>query len=504
MNLEEQDLFDEYLDNINLNEDLQNFYEFINNDELTESFLDEINLTNLRNENYKRYNDFKILEIENLSEDFLDITNEIKKIYEFINPSDLLTNTKEQAIDSKKIIESLYKNYNMLKDIVSKDVKKLEKENDIRQKKIKMFDYNSLEETTLAIFLKKYNDLILYTIKTEEDVFENYKRQTIRRKYINDLYRIINIEIDNFNSIDNKLVELNLEIEKEILKIKEKIYYLEDLMKEDSKYQQDFICFKDYLLKLIAYDDTVYNDINRVYGVLKNDDRIKILIDNFEDLFIEEIEQERKEETFIFEKQGIKNIKISLDYITANYLAELTEEEKNLINEAYLKINENDNIAETYKKLKTIINRLWEKDVTDIYKYNYNNDFCFICTNNQFLDEKHESILLTKNMLNRTDDYSKFQIGFICEFKNNNILYVTENEDIMTVKFNDMSNLKTPKQIEQEFINFRVSNKIALNGYVTKIIAVYFINDGNTIKHKKAVELSNQYKLPLIILKKDN
>ena len=57
---------------------------------------------------------------------------------------------------------------------------------------------------------------------------------------------------------------------------------------------------------------------------------------------------------------------------------------------------------------------------------------------------------------------------------------------------------------KQEFVNFKIRNRIALNGYITRISAVYFINDGDYIKYRKAVELANQYKLPLLILKKDN
>ena len=82
-------------------------------------------------------------------------------------------------------------------------------------------------------------------------------------------------------------------------------------------------------------------------------------------------------------------------------------------------------------------------------------------------------------------------------------MYITENEDIMTVNNDDMSNLKTPLQLEEEFINFKVCNRIALNGYKTRIEAVYFINDGNKEKYMKAIELANMYKLPLIELKKD-
>ena len=100
------------------------------------------------------------------------------------------------------------------------------------------------------------------------------------------------------------------------------------------------------------------------------------------------------------------------------------------------------------------------------------------------------------------DDYEDYQIGFICGY-NDNILYMTENDDIMTVDNDDMSNLKTPLQLEQEFINFRICNRIALDGYITKIEAVYLIDDGNMDKYIKAVELANMYNLPLIKFKKE-
>ena len=73
----------------------------------------------------------------------------------------------------------------------------------------------------------------------------------------------------------------------------------------------------------------------------------------------------------------------------------------------------------------------------------------------------------------------------------------------MTVDSDDMSDLKTPLQLEEEFINFKICNRIALNGYQTKITAVYIINDGDKNKYTKAIELANMYKLPLIELYKD-
>ena len=113
-----------------------------------------------------------------------------------------------------------------------------------------------------------------------------------------------------------------------------------------------------------------------------------------------------------------------------------------------------------------------------------------------------ETILLTKNILDRMDTYNDYQIGYVCNYSNN-ILYITENDDIMSVNFDDLSKLKTPKQIEQEYINFNTVNKIVLDGFMTKIIGVYFIDDGDESKSKIANELSKNNNLPLIILKKN-
>ena len=55
------------------------------------------------------------------------------------------------------------------------------------------------------------------------------------------------------------------------------------------------------------------------------------------------------------------------------------------------------------------------------------------------------------------------------------------------------------------YLQIKINNdNIKNNGYKTKIEAVYYINDGNMDKYKKAVELANMYKLPLIELKKTN
>lgn len=496
-------VFDKQFDDINLNNELKTFYDFINNDELNELFEEEKKLTDIRNQNYKRYSDINLLQIENLSEDLNNIVNEIKKLYSFIISKNLLEETKEEAEETKKILDLIDSHLNKLTDILEKKLKILEKENNERQEKIKSINSSDYDKKVLEVVLNKYNEIVLYNSVIENNVFDNYKIQLRRSNDINELYNILNIKLEQSNKSIDEISDLNSKINNEIMNIKDKFMYLEDLMMEKSKYEGELLVFKTYFNSLIAYDDSDYTDVIRVYSALCDNLKIKSLIEYFEESFIKEREQSKKEEEFVYEKYGDKNIKTSLDYITANYMDNITEEEKQLVNDLYEKINgESYNIEEIYNRFSVFTNNIWKRTITDIYSYKQNEDFYFICTNNEFIDEKHESILITKKMLERVTDYSEYQIGFICNF-NNNIMYITENDDITTIDYEDMSNLKTPKQLEQEFVNFRVCNRIALNGYLTNISAVYFIDDGDFIKYKKSIELANQHNLPLIILKKD-
>ena len=499
MNTNKDYIFDDYFDTINLNNDLKTFYDMLKDENLNETFEEETKLIDIRNDNYKRYSNINLLRIENLSQEFDALVNEIKKLYNFILPSKLLSCEKEEAEQTKKILDSIYMYLETLKVSIGKSLKLIEKENNERQIKLKNMNYINIDR---KVFEDKYSDIVLYNSVIDDDIFDQYKRQLERKKYINELYDLIDSSINNLSK-DYKVIDsLNEQIDKKVNEIIIKISYLEDLIKEKSKYEQEFLEFKKHFNKLIAYDDEDFRSVNKVYEAVYNNTKIQSLLSYFEEKFIEEREHTIKEENFIYEKYGIKNIKSSLDYISANYMNLLNDEDKQIIQYLYDQVSEEYNIEEIYSKLSKIVNNIWEKTITNIYSFKMNDDFFFICTNNQFIDEKHQAILITNRMLERVSDYDEYQIGFIMNF-NNNIMYITENEDIMSLDYEDMSNLKTPKQIEQEFLNFKVCDRIALNGHISKVIAVYFIDDGDLVKYQKSVNLANQHKLPLIVLKKD-
>lgn len=495
--------------NLDLNIDMEKIYKIIDNDELKKDFKDQINLTNLRDENYKRYNNINILNYKDLPNEFADISEDIVKFYSYINVKNILTDNYEDSKNNKVVLDNIYLRIFRLENMIKLYLKQLTKQNDEKQNKFSFVYFKNLQvdEKTKNELIRKYNDLVLNTSLIPRDIYEEIRIQEKRKQYINDILKLLNIGQENNSNlfIQDRLKTLNIVINLETQKYKEKIQYLEDLMPVNSKNIEEFNSFKEFFNKIIAYDDTNYQNARQTFEILTDETKIQPYINRFEEKFINERSIIKKEENFIYEKVGIKNLKNSLNYINANYIEILSEENKNIIQYIFNKLNsESYDLDELNKALKLVVRGIWSEQVTDVYSFNPNKDYYFICSNNQFIDEKYQTILITKKELDRVDDYEDYQIGFICGY-NDNIMYITENDDIMTVNGDDdMSNLKTPLQLQEEFINFKVCNRIALNGYKTKIQAVYLINDGNMDKYMKAVELANLYKLPLIELNKDN
>ena len=493
---------------MDLNSDIEKIYEIINDEELYDEFEKNVKLTNLRNENHRRYHKINTLKFKNMPQDLNDVIEDIMNLYNYIDSKKILTDDIYDSENTKILLDNIYRRIDRLNRMVNSYLKEITKNNDERQSKFSMTYFENLDINSelKKDLVEKYNNLVLYSSEITEDIYEILKRQTKREQYINGILKLLNVEEEKKISLQkkDKLKILNKKIDIEIAKYKEQIQYLEDIIPTNSRYIEEFNNFKNFCNKLIAYDDTSYENTKQTFEILSDELRFKAYISNFEELFIQEKLDKENEEKFIFEKVGIKNLKTSLNYITANYMDKLNEEDKKIIEHIFDKLNnETYDLEELNKCLKLIVRNIWSLDITDVYKFNPNEDYYFICSNNQFIDEKYQTILITKKEINRVDDYQDYQIGFICGY-NDNIMYITENEDIMSVDSDDMSNLKTPLQLEQEFINFKVCNRIALNGYKTKIEAVYFINDGDIEKYKKAIELANIYKLPLIELKKDN
>lgn len=496
-----------FFDNIDLNKDISKMYELINDSALQEDFNNQVELSNLRNENYKRYSEIDITKYKELPNEFSDVVDGIISLYDSINVKDILDNNYEDSVNIKTIIDNIYLRITRLDNMVNSYLKETTRENDEKQKKFSIAYFKSLDinESLKNDLIDKYDNLVLYGSSFSKDMYRELSIQAKRKENIDEILRILKTqENSNSNTLSKeRLQALNAVINMEIQGYRDKINYLDDLIPENSKYTEEYNSFKNFFSKLIAYDDTDYENARQTYDILSDEKRINESIYNFETLFINEKKEKDTEETFIFNKVGIINLKKSLDYITANYMDKLSDEDKSIIGYIFEKLDSNYDLEELYKALKLVVKDIWKNTITNIYSFNPNEDFYFICSNNQFIDEKYQTILLTKRELDRVDNYEDYQIGFICNY-NDNIMYITENEDIMTVDGEDLSSLKTPLQLEQEFINFKVCNRIALDGYRTKVEAVYIIDDGNKEKYIKAIELANMYNLPLIQFKKQS
>jgi len=501
--------FSDYFTDIDLNKDMEMLYQVIGNDDYKDEFEESIKLTMLRDENHKRYYNIDTLKYENLPDNLYEYLEDMFDLYSYIDAKKILNADINESNNIKILLDNIYRRKDRLDRVIKNYLKQITKSNDEKQAKFSINYFKSLNvsEVIKKNLIEKYNDLVLFSANFTKDIYEDLKNQVKREAYINEILKLLNIEEERKINLDkkDKLELLNKKIDEEILKYKEQIQYLEDIMPDRSKHIVEFEEFKDFCNKIIAYDDTSYDNAKQTYEILSDELRFKAYIANFEELFIQEIINKQKEEEFIYEKVGSKNLKKSLDYITANYMCVLSEESKNIIEYIFNKMKEPGyDLNELNKALGLIVRNIWKETITDVYKFNPKEDYYFICSNNQFVDPRQQTILITKKEINRVDDYENYQIGFICGY-NDNILYITENEDIMSVEdYDDMSNLKTPLQLEQEFMNFKVCNRIALNGFKTKVQAVYYINDGNIDKYMKAIELANMYKLPLIELKKDN
>lgn len=499
-------LFDDYFNDMDLDADIKVLYDSFANSDQLKKYEEQAKLNKIRSENHKKYHNIDFVKLSNLPGDLNEIVLDIKEYCSYIDVPNLLNQNMDLALNTQKILEIVYKKLNILNEGIDKLLNDLLKTNDIKQSKLSV-DYLknlSLPEDLKKIVLDKYNELVLYNAVIVNEKYENLKRQVIRAKYISEIYKILKIDEDNRLEIDKnkKIQELNKKIENEIERYKSKIHYLEDIMIEKSKFSLEFTQFKRNYINLFVYDDTDYESVKQKYDFFVNNEKFDISVKSFENLFIEEREKLLNEEGFIKEKVGIKNIKRTLDYIVSYYMNMLDDESKNIIAVILNNLNTNKyNIDDINNALSIIIKEIWKNTITDVYSYNPNEDYYFICSNNQFIDEKYQTILITRDEIQKVNNYEDYQIGFICGY-NNNIMYITENDDIMTVNYNDLSNLKTPKQLENEFLNFKICNRIALNGFKTKIDAVYYINDGSDEKYMKAVELANMYELPLIEINK--
>ena len=501
-NEKQEPILDQYFATLTLDDELKKLYEEFDLDKDKDRFYEKSNLNKIRSENHFRYHNIDFIKLDDLTEDINVYVRSIKDLYKLIKPKSLLTESLTKATQNKTVLDKIYDYLDIIDKKVDATLKKIISNNNVKQAKfsIELFKKLDIPNKTKNKLIDLYSDLVLCDSYIEEDKFLNLKRQIQRKRYISEIYETLGVKEPNPFDISKstEIDELNQKIEKARNKYNNKLQYLTDIMPKGKNNKLKLGKIKNMILTLFSYDDTSMLATRKVYDKLQNSKELDDEIKDLENYFIEIIEKNNKEREFVFDKVGIINIKRSLDYISLYYMDSLDEESKNVITYIINNISVGKYDAKNANEaLKIIVDDIWKNSITDIKNYDPDKEYFFLCANNPFIDEKYQTILITNKEIQKVNDYEDYQIGFICGY-DKNILYVTENDDIMSVKYDDMSNLKTPKQIEDEFINFKVCNRIALNGFKTVLQAVYIIDDGDDKKMAKAIDLSNSYNLPLI------
>ena len=508
MNTEEEfKILDKYFANLNLDKELNELTIQYNMSDDRKKLRDSAYLNELRSNNHYRYHNIDFIKLDGLTEDINVYVRSIKDLYKLIDPKVLLTENEVQANQHKIVLDNIYSFLDIIDEKVDVALKLLTPNNNIKQAKlsIELFKKANVPKKVLDELIDLYSEIKIISSYLINDKYEDLKNQIKRKRNISRIYNLLNvkeprvIEIDKSEEID----VLNKRIDRVRRKYMDKIQYLGDILPKGKEFKTEYERVKNSILVLFSYDDRNMLSARKVWTRLQNNQKMDSDIKDLEETFIEEIERVKKEKKFVFDKIGLKNVKRTLDYIEVYYFEQLDDESKEVITYIQNNIKAGKyNAKNVNEALRIIVDDIWKKTITSVKDFNCNKDYYFLCTNNPFIDEKYQTILITKKEILKVNDYEDYQIGFICKY-NSNIIYATENEDIMSVRFDDMSNLKTPKQIEDEFINFKVCNRIALNGFKTRLEAVYYIDDGDEAKLKKAIDLSNSYELPLIKLIKE-
>lgn len=500
-------ILDKYFADLNLDEELKKISMNYVADESDEEFRKKSALNELRSSNHYRYYNIDFVKLDNLTEDINVYVRSVKDLHKLIDPKVLLTENEIQAEQHKTVLDKIYSYLDIIDEKVDSTLKLLTPNNNVKQSKlsIELFKKANVSSKVLNELIDLYSELVIIGSYLENDKYIDLKNQIKRKRNISKIYKLLNvkepkiIEVDRSEEID----VLNRKIEYFRKKYMDKLQYLGDIVPRGKEFKNKLNKLRNSILVLFSYDDRSISAARNVWAKVQKSQKLDDTIKNIEEEFVDEIERVKKERKFVFDKVGLKNIKRTLDYIDVYYMDTLDEESRQVVTYIINNLNAGKYNSENMNKaLHIIIDDIWRKTLTDTDNYNLYDDYYFICTNNPFIDEKYQAILITKKEIQKVNNYEDYQIGFVCGY-NDNILYTTENEDIMSVRFDDMSNLKTPKQIEDEFINFKVCNRIALNGFKTKLIAVYYIDDGDSIKLQKAIDLSNSYHLPLIKIKKE-
>ena len=264
--IDNDSFFDTSIYKIDLNNEMKSFYDVIGNYEAFDTLDNHEKLNKLRNNNHIKYYKINISRIFKLPSEFNELIKNIEQNYNSINPSQLLTETLEDAQHSSELINIIQKDLDTLDRIVKLKLKDISESNDNYQDLFSVDYFNSLdiEESLKKQLLNIYSKLINTSIEFSYDDYENYKLQDIRKKYITEILNLLNDDekekLINFKKQQLELINNKIEIE--LTNYQDYLKYLNKIIINNSKYKKDLNFFIFYIIiKMIISKYTV--KINR-------------------------------------------------------------------------------------------------------------------------------------------------------------------------------------------------------------------------------------------------
>jgi len=466
----------------------------------------EMLVDKLRNQNHDAYYKLDIQFVKKTLRNHEKESLEIIRLYDKIIPTNLLSEKESDAVINSRRIQEISKKIKKLKDILIKELEKLIKENNLEEEKISLDivdDHSKIKKVLKRKILEKYNNLKIFNTNTDESniVFE-IERQQLRKNYIEELKELL-IEYENDISDDERQLRLKqINEELDVLKIE----YLTILDKIEKIYSKttpkghEYKQFARNCREIFKYDKDDYKSAKDTILKLKNQSDIKTKINEYYDYFIKE--KADLEEKEYMEKHILKsNLVSTIKSINQFYQDQLTAREQKVLNEMIENLNEVSdeefNIYAYKNKIKPILNKIWANSLTDIDTFNNNDHFMFLCSTGNFNDTTIRSFILSDQILVNNNVFGD-TYGYICSGEDI-ILTITEKT---TYNKHDIDKQKTPKQIENETANYKISSSIFLNPDKTVVEAMYYLLDENQgiENRKKAQALAKKNDLKLIII----
>ena len=139
--------FDDYFETLDLNKDMEKLYEIIDDDELYDEFEKNVRLTNLRNENHKRYYNIDTLKYKDLPKDFDDVLEDILVLYSYIDPKKILSDNSFDADNTKILLNNIYRRIDRLNRMATTYLKQITKSNDEKQSNFSAVYFETLSSS---------------------------------------------------------------------------------------------------------------------------------------------------------------------------------------------------------------------------------------------------------------------------------------------------------------------------------------------------------------------